>query len=46
MDIARKMGLNQEAYIPTVPLTVNPPWLFLSVSVDLYLLKKINNNFE
>ncbi len=39
VDIARKMGLDQETYIPTVPLTVTHPWLFLSVVVDLYLLE-------
>lgn len=37
--IAREMRLNQEVYIPTVPITVTPPWIFPQVFVDLYLLE-------
>lgn len=42
VDIARKMGLDQVACIPTVPLTVTAPWLFPSVFVDFYLLENSN----
>ncbi|XDV52299.1 hypothetical protein PO909_021042 [Leuciscus waleckii] len=40
-EIAGDMTLNQGGYIPTVPLSVTPPWLFPPVSVDLYFLEKM-----
>ena len=39
--VARDMSLNQKRYIPTVPLSVTPPWLFPSVSIDFYILEKV-----
>ena len=38
--MARVMTLKEKRYIPTVPLPVTPPWLFLSVSIDLHIQEK------
>ena len=39
-EIAKVMTLKEKRYIPKVPLPVTP-WLFPSVSMDLYILEKI-----
>ena len=40
-EMARVMTLKENRFIPTVPLPITPPWLFPSVSIDLYILEKI-----
>ncbi len=36
---AREMILSQKRYIPTVPLSITPPWLFPAVLIDFCMLE-------
>ncbi len=36
---AREMILSQKRYIPTVPLSITPSWLFPAVLIDFCMLE-------